>query len=94
MYFDRYKTCFFFDSFGNMPEYFALLEYIDRFSSNMEYNEDQIQRSFSNTCGHYTVFFILMITGGFLIKEIIECFNLKNFDFNDFKISLIHKLKF
>jgi hypothetical protein len=43
MYFDRYKKCYFFDSFGNMPEYFGLLEYIDGFSSSMEYNEDQIQ---------------------------------------------------
>ena len=48
MYFDRYKTCYFFDSYGNMPEYFGLLEYIDRFSSNMEYNKDQIKGFFSN----------------------------------------------
>ena len=91
MYFDRYKTCYFFDSYGNMPEYFGLLEYIDRFSSNMEYNKYKIQGFFSNTCGHYTVFFILMITRGFSIKDIIECFNLKNFDLNDFRISFIHK---
>jgi hypothetical protein len=43
----------------------------------MEYNEDQIQGFFSNTCEHYTVDFILMLTRGFSIKEIIECFNLK-----------------
>jgi hypothetical protein len=88
-YFDRNKTCYFFDSFGNSPEYFNLGKYTKTFSNSVEYNEDQIQGFFTNTCGHYVVFFILMINRGFSIRKILSCFNLKNFDLNDFRISFI-----
>ena len=60
-FFDRDKTCYFFDSFGNSPEYFNLGKYTKRFANSVEYNDDQIQGFFTNTCGHYVVFFILMI---------------------------------
>jgi len=88
-FFDRDKTCYFFDSFGNSPEYFNLGKYTKRFANSVEYNDDQIQGFFTNTCGHYVVFFILMINRGFSIKNIVACFNLKNFDLNDFRISFI-----
>ena len=88
-YFDWNRTCYFFDSFGNSPEYFNLCKYTKVFSNTVEYNEDQIQGFFTNTCGHYVVFFILMINRGFSIKKIMSCFNLKNFDLNDFRISFI-----
>ena len=84
-YFDRNKTCYFFDSFGNSPEYFNLGKYTKTFSNSVEYNEDQIQGFFTNTCGHYVVFFILMINRGFSIRKILSCFNLKNFDFKQLK---------
>ena len=91
MYFDINETYYFFDSYGNKPEYFGLKNYINRFLFNLEYNEDQIQGFFSNTCGHYTVFFLLMITRGFCVNKIMNCFNLKNFDLNDLRISFINK---
>ena len=87
--FDRDKTCYFFDSFGNSPEYFNLGKYTKRFANSVEYNDDQIQGFFTNTCGHYVVFFILMINRGFSIKNKVACFNLKHFDLNDFRISFI-----
>ena len=88
-FFDTHRTCFFFDSFGNNPEYFNLGKYINRFSNNVEFNDDQIQGFFTNTCGHYVVFFILLINRGFSIKKIMSCFDLKNFDLNDYRISFI-----
>ena len=89
-YFDFHRKCFFFDSFGHDPEYFGLVNYVDKNSTEWESNQDQIQGFFSNTCGHYTIFFILIINRGFSFKEIISCFNLKNFDINDFRISFIN----
>ena len=84
MYFDRYRKCYFFDSFRNEPDYFKLDQFVNKNSVEVESNYYQIQDFFSNTCGHYTVFFILLITRGFSLKEILSCFNLKKFDLNDF----------
>ena len=89
-YFDKRKKCYFFDSFGNEPVYFGLDQYIKKYSSSSsEFNKNQIQGFLSNTCGHYTIFFILFIIRGFSFEEIVSCFNLKRFDINDFRISFI-----
>jgi hypothetical protein len=91
IYFDRKRKCYFFDSFGYEPTYFGLDFYMQKYASVIEFNKEQVQGFFSNTCGHYTVFFILLITRGFTFEEIISCFNLKKFDINDFRISFINK---
>jgi hypothetical protein len=57
----------------------------------IEYNDDQIQGFFSNTCGHYTIFCILLFSIGFNLKDVVSCFNLKKFDLNDFTISFINE---
>ena len=54
-YFDNQRKCYFFDSFGHDPEYFGLENYVDKNSTEMESNQEQIQGFFSNTCGHYTI---------------------------------------
>jgi hypothetical protein len=89
IYFDNRKKCYFFDSFGNEPEYFGLEKYINKYSVDCEFNNSQIQGVFSNTCGHFTIFFILFITRGYSLKDIRSCFNLKKYDLNDFRISFI-----
>jgi len=91
IYFDNNRKCFFFDSFGNPPEYFNLDRYLSRFSMEIEYNYDQIQGFFSNTCGHYTIFFILLFSRGLSLKDVVSCFNFKKFDLNDFTISFINE---
>jgi hypothetical protein len=65
------------------------VKYTKTFSNSVEYNEDQIQGFFTNTCVLYVVLFILMINRGFSIRKLLSCFNLKNFDLNDFRISFI-----
>jgi hypothetical protein len=57
----------------------------------IEYNYDQIQVFFSNACGHFTIFFILLFSRGFSLKDGVSCFNLKKFDLNDFTISFINE---
>ena len=91
MYFDKSRNCFFFDSFGHDPSFFNMSKYIKKYSSGIKYNKDCIQDNFSDTCGHYCVFFLLLINRGFSLDRIISFFNLKYFDLNDFNISFINK---
>ena len=49
MYFDRYRKCYFFDSFRNEPDYFKLDQFVNKNSVEVEFNYYQIQDFFSPT---------------------------------------------
>ena len=91
LFFNKSRSCYFFDSFGHDPSFFNMTNYIKRFSSGLIYNREQIQGLFSETCGYYCVYFILLMSRGFSLESIISCFNLKNFELNDFNISFINQ---
>ena len=84
LFFNKSRNCTFFDSYGHDPAYFNMLNYIKRFSSEFTYNKKQIQGILSVTCGHYCVFFILLMNRGYSLSTILSCFSSKNFDLNDF----------
>jgi hypothetical protein len=57
-YFDKSKTCYFFDSYGNKPCFFKLQSYITKNSKNCFYNSKRLQ-GFEPYCGLYSIFFVL-----------------------------------
>ena len=86
MYIDEYQKCTFFDSFGFKPDFFGLESYLNRISSNVEYNSKRLQGSNSSTCGHYCIFFILLKSRNFSLETILDMFSKSNFKLNDFLI--------
>ena len=91
LYYDEKGVCTFFDSFGNNPNYFGLDKYIQRTSTKYEYNNMQIQSLFSNTCGYYCIYFILLKSRGYNLIDIQNLFSKTNFNMNDYLITKIYK---
>lgn len=89
IYYDEDKKATFFDSYGYHPKTYGMEQYLKRTSKQFCFNQDQIQGVLSSTCGYYCVYFILLMSRGFSLFEIVNEFNKKDFDFNDFKISLL-----
>lgn len=56
-YFDKNKTCWFFDSYGQSPHFYDLYDYLKHFSKKIVWNKLRIQ-GFSDYCGFYCIFFI------------------------------------
>ena len=86
VYFDSQKKCTFFDSYGNKPEYFSLMSYLQKYSYEVEYKNQRIQAINSDTCGFYCIFFLLLKSRGFSLEIIQKMFFENNFDLNDFLI--------
>ena len=91
IYYDKSGECTFFDSFGNGPNFFGLEKYINRTSTKCDFNKMQIQSIFSNTCGYYCIYFLLLKSRGFSLKQIQNLFSKTNFNMNDYLISNIYK---
>ena len=90
LYYDENGMCSFFDSFGMHPDFYSLKDYIEKTSRHWEFNNKQLQSFNSVTCGHYCIYFILLKSRRFKLKEILELFDRKNFNLNDFRISHIY----
>ena len=57
-YYDKNKTCFFFDSYGRSPDYYNFKQYIEKNSIKCYYNRQRIQGQ-SYFCGLYCILFLL-----------------------------------
>jgi hypothetical protein len=87
LYYDSNGFCTFFDSFARSPQEFGLENFIDRTSSGWTYSQTRVQDFLTSTCGHYCVYFILLMSRGLKLNDILTLFDDKNFLVNDFKIS-------
>jgi len=76
-YYDAQKTCNFFDSYGNSPNYFGLDDYIDKYSNGLIYNKKKIQSVNSDYCGYYCVLFLILRCNGYTMEKFC------NFFYND-----------
>ncbi len=59
-YYDQYKYCYFFDSYGLDPAFYKLINYLKKTSSSYEFNQVQFQSLFSKSCGYYCLLFIIL----------------------------------
>ena len=89
MYFTKTKCCEFFDSFGFPATVYGLDKYIKLFSRSFISNEFQIQDIDSNACGYYCIYFLLLKSRGFKLKDINSLFSKRDFKMNDYLISHI-----
>lgn len=74
-YFPRDEPCEFFDSMGNLPEYYDVgfedvLERTKYFVST-----DQIQDSKSDICGLYCIYYVMYRHAGIGMKELLSIFD-------------------
>ena len=74
-YYDDNGVCDFFDSFGNSPSYYRLLKYLEKTSTDFNYNNKQIQSIFSTNCGHYCLMFLYYRCRNKNLNEIKQMFS-------------------
>jgi hypothetical protein len=68
VYFDAGGTAEFFDSYGNPPEMYGMLNFLmDNSETRYVQNRKRLQSSVTSVCGAYCVYFIMMKSTG--VKE-------------------------
>ena len=90
IYFEKNRSCEFFDSFGIPPDYYGLNKYIDRVSRSVTYNNIQLQEMNSSSCGYYCIYYILLKSRFFDLKNIIGLFSKTDFKLNDFLVEHVY----
>lgn len=88
-YFDSNKNCNFFDSYGNHPSFFKLMDFIKKYSTNLIYNKKVVQSWTSMNCGYYCILFLILKSSGHSMKKISDLF----YDCSYENIDLIEKFK-
>jgi hypothetical protein len=86
-FYDSSGYCTFFDSFARSPKEFQLEEFLDKTSNDWNHNTMRLQNMNSVTCGYYCVYFILLMSRGLQLADILVLFEDKNFIVNDLRIS-------
>lgn len=74
-YFDTKKRCYFFDSYGNKPDFFNLENYIKKLTNKVIYNKKIIQSWSSQNCGFYCVIFLILKSSNYSMKTITNQFS-------------------
>lgn len=68
IYINKFGSAFFFDSFGNSPDFIrfpvSIIEFLKRNSTRIQYSAKQVQPFMSVTCGHHCVFFLYHMIRG------------------------------
>ena len=54
-YFNKNRTCEFFDSYGNSPAFFELSNYLKHNSTSIFYNKTRLQSYSSENCGYFCI---------------------------------------
>lgn len=82
IYFDAYKTGEFFDSYGKRPEYYntMFLTFLRRNALFYRYNNKKLQNDYSNVCGHYCVYFLMLRARQNSMQLIIDSLSFINSD--------------
>lgn len=60
VYFDKFKTCYFFDPLGFPPKFYNLSSYFKKLSKKLVINHHRYQPFFSRKCGYYSFLYLLM----------------------------------
>lgn len=91
---DKSSKCSFFDSFGKPPSFYMMDKYLNSECKSIEINKHQLQGLTSETCGFYCIYFIVLMSRGFSLENIVNVFSDKSFSFNDFIVEKIIKKLF
>ena len=78
IYITKHKQGFFFDSFGNPPDYDNFPSEINKFlvknCTNISYSRKQVQSNYATTCGQHCVFFLYHIHKGVPYTTILKMY--------------------
>lgn len=77
LYFDRDGTCEYFDSYGRKPK--ELQSYIIANSSTYVFNNLQVQRMLTSTCGQMCIYVLIWRARGVYFEDIINSMNSDEF---------------
>ena len=75
IYYNKNKSCYFFDSMGFHPNHYNITEYLKSTSTFFTYNKKQIQGIFSTYCGYYCINFLLTRSRNISLKEFFKYFD-------------------
>lgn len=97
VYITKHKDGYFFDSFGNPPDYVDFPAEFNNFLKkncvNVCYSSRQVQNFDSTTCGQHCVFFLCQIQKGMSYAKMINMYG-DNLNFNDVMVShFVNKIK-
>jgi hypothetical protein len=87
IFYDSDGFCTFFDSFARSPSVFSLDEFLNKTANGWRSNNMQLQDMNTATCGYYCVYFVLLMSRGLCLEDILLLFDEKNLFYNDFRIS-------
>ena len=74
IYFDKPKKCEFFDSFGNISNYYNLQNYLKKVSKGHKtFNKKKLKSDYS-FCGYYCILFLLFKARCFSLKKFLSYF--------------------
>ena len=92
-WFKNETECEFYDSFGKLPEEYdiRLREFIDNNTFACLYNNVQVQRDWTSTCGFHVLFYLYRRAQGFSMQNSVEM--LKEFPSDDFVRDFVLKNK-
>jgi len=79
----KMKFCEFFDSFGQPPYSYGLLESIQPGCETIFYNKKMVQGMTAKTCGHHCIFFVTQKARKMKTLDILEKYSDGNFRQND-----------
>ena len=85
----------FFDSFGQPPSYYSssFEHFLDKHSSEWDFNKRKLQSSWSDVCGQYCIFYLSHRARGHSMNKIVQFFS-KDTMSNDVKVSQFVKNNF
>lgn len=91
IYVDHEKNLEFFDSYGNSPERFDLLDYCFSISNKVSWNTQQVQSYSSTYCGYYAVLYLIYKCNNFSLKDFLRNFSNNPFTNDRFLNKLINQ---
>lgn len=71
------EMAFWFDSFGEKPPE-MINQYLMAHSKRIEYNPFKLQNIFANTCAHFAISFIFLMSLGLKFNNVIKIFKLNS----------------
>ena len=86
VYYNNEGEAYFFDSFARGPYTYGLGKFLAKTSTKFKYNTTQIQSIFSEYCGYYCIYFILLCCRGIRPEEFLKFLFNKKLFLNDYRI--------
>ena len=82
MYFKNKNYVEYFDSYGNKPFILSHMKYMEKYASNIKYNDKIVQGQFSTTCAGHCIYYIHLKCNNYSLNDIMKIYS-DNYHFND-----------